>query len=301
MKAVRIHPSGDASLLRVDEVQPPQAMEDDQMLVRIRDAGVNGFDFAPRISTSSAPRTLGMDFSGQVAASGDRVEGFLPGDRVFGFANGSYAEYAIIPATLVARMPKSVDFDAAAALPTPGLSAYQIMMHEVQVEENQTVLLHGAAGTIGALSVQLGAWQRANIIAVASGEDVAYLHSLGVRQVVDYRTQRFEDHVEAADAVVDLVGGDVTARSCPLVKKGGVIVSTAGALDQAALERHGIRGVQFALKPNGAQLSVVARLVDEGILKPRLQRVLPLVEAGLAQELLLSRSHGKIVLSVSHP
>jgi NADPH:quinone reductase-like Zn-dependent oxidoreductase len=98
------------------------------------------------------------------------------------------------------------------------------------------------------------------------------------------------------------VGGEVLARSYSLVRRGGVIVTAAGRLDEEALQRHGIRGVQFILQPNGAQLGVVARLVEEGILKPRLSRILPLAQASLAHELLQGRgAGGKIVLSVSHP
>jgi NADPH:quinone reductase-like Zn-dependent oxidoreductase len=298
MKAVRIHFSGDASHVRMEDVQPPSMMEDDHVLVRIRDAGVNQFDFSPAAPT----RTLGMDFSGQVVETGVRARNFARGDRVFGFANGSYAEFAAIPARAMARMPRSTDFVAAAALPTPGLTAYQIMMHEVQLDEDQSVLIHGAASIVGALAVQLGVWKRARIIAVASAEDAPYLASLGVHQVLDYRKKKFDAQVGEVDAVVDLVGGDALARSYGIVRQGGVIVTTAGRLDQAVLDRNGIRGEQFELQPNGTQLRVVARLVDEGILVPRLSRVLPLADAPLAQELMQARgAQGKIVLSVSHP
>jgi NADPH:quinone reductase-like Zn-dependent oxidoreductase len=176
------------------------------------------------------------------------------------------------------------------------------MMHEVQVEEDETVLIHGAAGMVGSLAVQLGAWQGARIIAVASGEDEQYLRKLGASRVIDYRTQKFDSMVEEVDAVVDLVGGETLARSYGLVRTGGLILTTAGTLDDEAVDANGLRGVQFTLQPNGARLGVVARLVDEGILRPQLSRVLPLADARLARELLVSRgARGKIVLSISHP
>jgi NADPH:quinone reductase-like Zn-dependent oxidoreductase len=208
--------------------------------------------------------------------TGEAVRGFTRGDRVFGFADGSYAEFAAIPVGMLARMPKSVDFDEAAALPTPALSAYQIMMHEVMVEAGERVYIHGAGGVIGALAVRLAEWKGAEVV---------------------YHAPRGK-----VDAVVDLVGGELPQALYEMVQQGGVLVSTAGALDEAQLVGRRIRGVRYVLQPNGTQLGVVARLVEAGILEPRLGRVLPLADAGLAQELLHTQgARGKIVLSVSHP
>jgi NADPH:quinone reductase-like Zn-dependent oxidoreductase len=250
MKAVRIHSSGGASRLRLEEIQPPKVLGDDEVLVRIHDAGVNPADFAFSLAPAAAPRTLGRDFAGQVMETGDAVGELMRGDRVFGFADGSYAEFAAIPVRALARMPKSVDFDEAAALPTPALTAYQVMMHEVQVCEGMTVQIDGAGSIVGSLAAQLADWQGARIVP----------HS-GPRPA------------RKADAAVEF--------------------GEAGTF---------VDGDAFTLRPDGRQLGIVAQLVDAGVLQPRLGRVLPLAEAGLARELL--RSHGsraKIVLSVSHP
>ena len=273
MKAVRVHSIEDEP--RIEEVPPPEVLGDHEVLVRIHDAGVNSTDFALSFTPSAAPRTLGRDFSGQVMEVGDAVKGFSRGDRVFGFADGSYAEFAAIPASALARMPRSADFDEAAALPTPALTAYQLMMHEVQACEGQSVIVHGMISMVGSLCSQLAEWQGARVITERA------------RQV---------------DAVVDLVGGAELERFYPVVREGGVIVSIAGRLDEDELSRRGIRGVQFAMQPSGVQLGIVARLVDAGILQPRLGRVLPLAEARLAWELVHAQGvRSKIVLSVSHP
>lgn len=233
MKAVRIHGSAGAGELRLEEIQPPKVLADDEVLVRIRDAGVNPFDLAP----SPVPHTLGRDFAGQVMAVGDAVRGLGVNDRVFGFADGSYAEFAALPVRLLARMPKSVDFDEAAALPTPGLTAYQLMMHEVQVEPGQRILVRGAASAAGVLAVQLAQWKGAEVLTRAQGR---------------------------VDAIADVLS--------------------------------------FVVQPNGTQLAIVAGLVDAGVLRPPLGRVLPLSDARLALELARGRgAPGKIVLSVSHP
>ena len=269
MKAVRIHSTQDQP--RLEEVPPPEMLGDGEVLVRIHDAGVNPLDFTP----SAAPRTLGRDFAGQVMETGEAVAGFARGDRVFGFADGSYAEYAAIPVAALARMPKSVDFDEAAALPTPALTAYQMMMHEVQVCDGQTVLIHGMISIVGSLCSQLAEWQGARVVTERS------------RQV---------------DAVVDLVGGSELERIYPLVREGGIVVTLAGRLDEEELRRRRIRGAHFVMQPNGAQLGIIARLVDAGVLQPRLGRVLPLAEAKLAWELVHAQGvRSKIVLSVSHP
>jgi len=253
MKAVRIHASGNAKELKLEDVQPPKVLADNELLVRIHDAGVNPLDF----SMGSSPHTAGRDFAGQVMEVGDAVRGFTAGDRVFGFADGSYAEYATIPVNMLARMPKSVDFDEAAALPTPALTAYQIMMHEVMVEEGDCVYIRGASGVVGTLAAQLAQWKGAQVASEPRGK---------------------------VDAVVDLLGGELPESLYALVRKGGVLVR------------------DFVMRPNGAQLAIVARLVEAGVLQPRLGRVLPLADAPLAFELLHTQgARRKIVLSVSHP
>jgi NADPH:quinone reductase-like Zn-dependent oxidoreductase len=252
MKAVRIHASGNAKELKLEDVQPPKVLADGEVLVRIHDAGVNPLDF------SLDSGTAGRDFAGQVMEIGDAVSGFTAGDRVFGFAEGSYAEFAAIPASMLARMPKSADFDEAAALPTPALTAYQIMMHELMVEEGDRVYIRGAGGVVGALAVQLAKWKGAEVLSHPPRGEV--------------------------DALVDLIGGEPPHGLYELVRKDGILVR------------------DFVMRPNGAQLGIVARLVDAGVLEPRLGRVLPLAEAGLVLELLHTHgARGKIVLSVSHP
>src|SRR3954469_11803885 len=254
MKAVRIHATGNAKEVKLEDVQPPKVLADNEVLVRIHDAGVNPFDF----SVDSVPRTAGRDFAGQVMEVGEAVSGFIAGDRVFGFADGSYAEYAAIPVSMLARMPKSVDFDEAAALPTPALTAYQIMMHEVMVDEGDRIYIRGASGVVGALAAQLAQWKGAEVVSQAARGKV--------------------------DAVVDLLGGEAAESLHALVREGGILVR------------------DFAMRPNGGQLAIVARLVEAGVLQPRLGRVLPLADAGLAFELLHTQgTRGKIVLSVSHP
>ena len=212
MKAIRIHTYGDVNTLQLEEA-PTLAIESDQLLVRIRDAGVNPIDWKIREGylksrmPANFPLTMGQDFAGEVVEQGKDVQSFNIGDRVFGFAQGTYAEYAAAPASTVAVMPRSLTFEVAAALPTAGSTALQIIRDVVKAQSGMTILIHGAAGGVGSFATQVARHLGARVIATATGaDDIAYLTSLGVEQVIDFKKERFEEQVHGADAVVDLVG-----------------------------------------------------------------------------------------------
>ena len=213
MKAIRIHKYGDATTLQLEEA-PTLAIQPDQLLVRIRDAGVNPIDWKIREGylksrmPANFPLTMGQDFAGEVVERGKGVQSFNTGDRVFGFAQGTYAEYAAAPASTVAVMPRSLTFEVASALPTAGSTALQIIRDVVKAQSGMTILIHGAAGGVGSFATQVARHLGARVIATATGaDDIAYLTSLGVEQVIDFKKERFEEQVHGADAVVDLVGG----------------------------------------------------------------------------------------------
>ncbi|HTC92617.1 MAG TPA: NADP-dependent oxidoreductase [Terriglobales bacterium] len=305
MKAVRIHSYGKADQLKVEEAPKPQIARD-EVLVKIYDAGINPVDWKIRagylksIMPKEFPLTMGQDIAGVVAEVGADVNEFKPGDEVFGFATGAYAEYAAAKASELAHKPRSVDFAAAAAIPTAGLMAWQIVIDTIQVSTGQSVLIHGAAGGVGSFAVQLAKWRAARVFATASPEDANYLKSLGVEQAVNYKTERFEDKVKDVDAVIDLVGGETLQRSYQVVKSGGWLVTTVAPVDENEAKERGIHGLLIFVKPNGSELGQIAQLVDQGILKPRVDKVLPLAEAKRAHELNESgQSHGKIVLQVA--
>src|SRR6185312_12382226 len=269
MKAIRIYEYGDASTLKLEDT-PRVNIGDDQVLVRIRDAGVNPIDWKIRegylknVMPASFPLTIGQDFAGEIADRGKNVNGFSVGDRVFGFAQGTYAEYAAAPISTIASIPKSMDFVTAASLPTAGLTALQIIRDVVQAKAGMTILIHGAAGGVGSFAVQIAKNTGARVIGTATGDDIAYLKSLGVDEVIDYKQERFEERVSAVDAVVDLVGGETLARSYAVVKKGGVLVTTVQPIDKAATERTGVRAVQVRMKRNAKDLAELAGLVEHG-------------------------------------
>ena len=305
MKAIRIHQYGDASTLKLEET-PRLSITDDQLLVRIRDAGVNPIDWKIRqgymkqVMPAAFPMTLGQDFAGEVVDRGKNVTQFAAGDRVFGFAQGTYAEYAAAPASTVAAIPSSIDFTMAAALPTAGSTALQIIRDVVAAKPGVSILIHGAAGGVGSYASQIAKSLGARVIGTATAADIEYLKSLGVDEIIDYKRERFEDKASGVDAVVDLVGGETLARSYSVAKKGGVLATTVQPIDETAAKRAGIRAVQVIMRHNAADLAELARLVEKGAVKPRLDRTMSLDQAREAQELSeTGKTQGKVILKVA--
>ena len=305
MKAIRIYEYGNADTLKLDDA-PQLSIGDDQILVRVRDAGVNPIDWKIRqgymkqVMPANFPLTLGQDFAGEVVERGKAVDQFAIGNRVFGFAQGTYAEYAAAPISTVAAMPQSMDFATAAALPTAGSTALQIIRDVVKAAAGITVLIHGAAGGVGSFASQMARNMGARVIGTATGPDLDYLKSLHVDEVIDFKRERFEEKASGVDAVVDLVGGETLARSYAVVKRGGVLVTTVQPVDESAAKQAGIRAVQMFMKRNAADLAELARLVEKGAVKPRLSQTMELKHAREAQELSeTGRAQGKVVLKVA--
>lgn len=305
MKAIRIHQYGDAATLKLEDV-PRMSIADHQLLVRIHDAGVNPIDWKIRqgymkqAMPARFPMTIGQDFAGEVVDVGSAVTQFAVGDRVFGFAQGTYAEYAAAPASTVAAIPNSMDFTTAAALPTAGSTALHIIRDVIAAKTGITILIHGAAGGVGSYASQIAVNVGARVIGTATGADIEYLKSLGIEQIVDYKRERFEDTVSGVDAVVDLVGGETLSRSYSVVKKGGVLATTVQPINELAAKRAGIRAVQVIMRRNAADLAELARLVEKGAIKPRLGETMSLTRAREAQELSENgKTRGKVILKVA--
>jgi NADPH:quinone reductase-like Zn-dependent oxidoreductase len=304
VKAIRIHSYGNSGELKLEEVPSP-SIRSNEALVRVRAAGVNPFDWKVREGwfktwmPATFPLTLGVDYAGDIVQVGKDIHDFKVGDKVFGFASGTYSEFAAVPEKDLVRIPKTIDFETAVSLPTPGVTAYQLVLNVVRAAKGSQVLIHGAAGSVGSLAVQFARMQGARVFATASSQDAEYLKGLGVEQVIDYRRERFDQKLKDLDAVIDLIGGETLSRSHAVVKPGGIVVSTTGAAVPAEAEKK-IRVVDFAAERDASHVAHLARLVDQGVIKPRVGRVLPLAEARQAQDLSQNGSAGgKIVLRVA--
>jgi NADPH:quinone reductase-like Zn-dependent oxidoreductase len=238
---------------------------------------------------------------------GTGVTQFKPGDAVYGVTNknfvGGYAEYATASAQMLAAKPKSLSFVEAASAPVVAVTASQMLFDYAQLRAGQSVLIHGAAGNVGAYGVQLAALAGLKIFAVAGPADLEFVRSLGADTVVDYKTTRFEDAVPKVDAVLDLVGGETQRRSFAVLKPGGILVSVVSPFPEESPAPAGLRTAFFLVEVTTSRLNTLTELFDSGKLMARVGTVPPLAEARRAHEMLGGASHkrGKIVLSVSTP
>ena len=230
------------------------------------------------------------------------------GDQVFGVTNpqfvGAYAEYAVASAGMLAKKPSSLSYVEAASVPVIAVTAWQGLFDQARLEAGQTVIIHGAAGNVGAYAVQLARRARLRSIATAGTKDIDYVRALGADKVVDYHTQRFEDEVKDADAVLDLVGGETLTRSFQVLRRGGKLISTVSQPDQDRAKHHGVTAAFFLVEVTTERLRRIAELIDRGELKTRVGTVLPLADARDAHMMLEGRRlppKGKIILRVEWP
>lgn len=308
-KACRIHRFGPPSEITLEDLECPEPGVG-EVLVRVKAAGVGPWDAWIRSGKSALPQplplTLGSDLSGIVEAVGPNVDEFLPGDAVFGVTNarftGAYADFAIVRAEMIARKPGRLGDIDAASVPVVAVTAWQALFELAMLKAGQTVLIHGAAGSVGAYAVRLAIWAGVRVIATAGADDLGYLRCLGADTVVDYRAVRFEDVAHGVDAVIDLVGGEVQTRSFAVLKSGGRLVSAVSPPDQTKASEHGVSAVFFLVDVTTVRLTRIAELIDLGVLKTSVGAVLPLAAARTAHEMLEGarpRPRGKIVLRVS--
>ena len=308
MKAVRIQRFGSAEVISIDEVPKPEPGSG-EVIVRIKAAGVGPWDAMIRRGESVLPQplplTLGSDLSGVVDSIGVGVEEFNIGDEVFGVTNerftGAYAEYAVAKATMLAPKPKIVNHVHAASVPVVAVTAWQMIFDFAQLSSGQSVLVHGGAGNVGGYAVQLAKRAGAVVIATASVENDSYVRRLGADGVIDYRTIRFEERVKEIDVVIDTVGGEALDRSYGVLKRGGIVVSSATQPSNEKAAQYGVRAVFFLVQVTTERLTKIAEMIDAGELKTEVGEVLWLDEARKGHEMLEGAPHrrGKIVIKVA--
>jgi NADPH:quinone reductase-like Zn-dependent oxidoreductase len=309
MKAVRISNYGGIEALAYENAPRPTP-GDGEILIRVSSTSVNPFDCAVRAGYLSSyfnytlPLILGTDVSGIVEEVGKGVATFRRGDEVYARAgvtrDGAYAEYVVAPASDVARKPKSLDHIHAAAIPHVTLTAWQALFELANLTQGQTILIHGAAGGVGHIAVQLAKLHGAKVVGTASG-NIDFLKELHIDQAIDYSSTRFEEVVDKVDVVLDTIGGDTQERSWGVLKPGGMLVSTVQQPSEESAAAHGVRqAMVFSSPPSGKVLTEVAEMVDSGKIKPHVSTVLPLQEIQKAHEMIEGKhTRGKIVLQIA--
>lgn len=311
MKAAQLTSYGStADVIKVTDIPQPTVSEN-HLIVDIHAAGVNPFDWKLREgymkehAPLTLPATMGGDFSGVVLEIGNGVQGFAIGDEVYGSAlilgagSGAFAEKAVVSSKSIAKKPTKISFKEAAALPLVGVSALQALTEHIQLASGQKILIHGGAGGIGSIAIQIAKHMGAYVATTVGTDDVQYANDLGADEVIDYKTQKFEEILHDFDAVYDTVGGDTYKHSFKVLKKGGMIVSMTEQPNEELMHQYDVTAIAQFTQINTERLTKLTELVDAGVVRVHIEKEFPLEQAGEA--LVFQQTghpRGKVLISI---
>jgi alcohol dehydrogenase len=247
---------------------------------------------------SSLPVTLGGDIAGVVREVGAGVTSAQAGDKVYGQAavvagnSGALAEFAATKASQVASIPANLDFTEAASLPLVGVSALQALTDHINLQVGQKLFIHGASGGIGSIAVQIAKSIGAYVAgSVRGSESIEFVKGLGVDEVIDTETQDFSELLKDYDAVFEAAGGADFDKTLEVLKRGGVAVSMLATADEAKAQELGITAITQGTKVTTEKLQALAKLVEDGAVKPQVTKSFPLSQV---QEAFEARESGKV-------
>ncbi len=321
MKAIVYCDYGSPDVLKLEDVEKPAA-GDDEVLVRVRAASVNPYDwhfmrgtpYLMRIETGlRKPKVtrLGVDFAGTVEAVGKNVMEFKPGDEVFSGVTGAFAEYVAISEGRLARKPKNITFEQVATVPIAAKTALQALRDHGKVQPGQKVLINGASGGVGTFAVQIGKWLGAHVTGVSSTRNVEMVRSIGADQVIDYTREDFTQGGQRYDVIVDMVGNHSLSAYRRVLNPKGIYVMVGGRKGRwlAPLDRvaqvfvyswfvNQEMGMMMA-KMNKEDLTILGELMETGKVAPVIDRRYTLPELPEAIRYLEEgHARGKVVISV---
>jgi NADPH:quinone reductase-like Zn-dependent oxidoreductase len=310
MKAAQISEYGDADAIQVVEVERPTVQEG-KVLVAVHASSLNPFDTSIRSGRMKdaiplqLPITLGGDIAGVVEEVGPGVDGVAVGDKVYGQANvvagnsGAFAEFALTAAGQVAAMPSNLDFAQAASLPLVGVSAVQALLEHIKLAAGKKLFIHGGAGGIGTIAIQIAKHIGAYVATTATGDAIEQVKALGADEVIDYKAEDFATKLQDYDAVFDTVGGDDFTKALGILKRGGVGVSMIAQADAAKVDELGVQAVTQATHVTTAALDKLRELVEAGVVQAQVSKTFPLADIVAAFQARESGTvHGKIVITV---
>jgi NADPH:quinone reductase-like Zn-dependent oxidoreductase len=286
LKAIRLYETLGNQRVVLEEVPRPQ-IGAGEVLVRVHATAVTPGEpgWYPTLHTQNGdPRSqaiLSHEFSGVIEEIAPDVAALAEGDAVYGlnnwFTDGAAAEYCVTTPSEMAPKPQTIDHLQTAVTPISGLTAWQALFDHGKLEAGQKVLIHGGAGGVGSFAIQLAAWKGALVITTVSESNAEFVHSLGAQATIDYRKSNFEEVVNDADLVVDLVRRGNVQAFVQSDQKGGRVVTVAsnieGSQDPTSKEAF------FIVETEREQLVALAKLIDEGKILPVVREVFPLEEA----------------------
>ncbi|EOO67383.1 NADP-dependent oxidoreductase [Bacillus cereus] len=331
MKAMIIDRYGKVPM-RMAEVPTPEINEY-EVLAEIHAASINPIDFKIRdgkvkmLLKYEMPLILGNDFAGVITKVGSKVTRFKVGDEIYARPRknkiGTFAEYIAIHEDDIALKPKNLSFEEAASIPLVGLTSYQALHDIMQLQKGQKILIHAGSGGVGTFAIQLAKIMGAIVTTTASEAGANLVTSLGADEIINYKTEKFEDILKNYDAVFDTIGGATLEKSFNIIKSGGNIVSVSGMPNArfgkefgsgffktllfslaskklTALEKkHNAQYSFLFMKPSGDQLRTIANYIEAGEIKPVIDRVFPFEDAQKAMEYSeAGRAKGKIIVKI---
>jgi len=279
MTALRAHRRGGPEVLVVERVPVPVPAAGD-VLLAVHAAAITFDELTwpetwTRDGVSRTPVIPSHEVSGVVSDIASSVRDFAPGDEVYGLIrfdrDGAAADFVAVPAADLATKPSTVSHVIAAALPLAGLTALQALVDHAAVQPGEAVLVHGGAGGVGALAVQLAAILGAQVTATVRSDAGVLLRGFGAHRVIDVRTEAFDETSGAYDVVIDTVGGQTLERSFRVLRRGGRLVALSEPPPAGKADEYGVTATFFIVEPNRAQLTELAALVDGSSAKGRLR------------------------------
>jgi len=311
MKSAQINKYGSSEVIEINQNTPEPTVSLGKVLVTIKAAGVNPVDWKIRegvmqkVVSLQFPSTLGIDFSGVIkqVGEGGSPPDFKQGDEVYGHAgvisggSGAFAEMALASVKSIANKPKKLDYSEAAGLPTVGVSAWQVLTEVIELSKNQKILIHGGAGGIGSIAIQLAKNLGAYIATTVSANDKPFVQELGADLIIDYKSQTFEDLLQDYDAVFDTVGGDTYKNSFKVLKKGGMIVSMLEQPDSELMNQYGVKDIFQFTQADKEHLTKLAQWVDENNIRVNVDKEFSLDEVANELDYQMNvHPRGKVIL-----
>jgi len=320
MKAITQDSYGSHDVLRLEDVDEP-AIGDDEILVRVHAASIHlgdwilmtGSPFIMRLATGlrrPKNRVPGTDVAGTVEAVGNQVTDLRPGDQVFGWAEGAFAEHARAGANQLVRKPSNLTFEQAAAVGVSASTALQLLRDNGNVKPGQKVLINGASGGVGTFAVQIAKSLGAEVTGVTSTKNVELVRSIGADHVIDYTREDFTRGAERYDLILDNVGNHSMARTRRALTSTGTLISNGGGHANGKLGRT-IRAMLVSMfvrqqagpsvkTQNHDDLVALKALVEAGAVTPVVDRSYPLPETPKAIEhVATGHARGTVVISVA--
>lgn len=312
MKAVQINAYGGPEVLEVKKDVSEPMVQKGYVLVEVRAAGLNPFDLKvlsgayQEMIPLTFPVTFGGDFSGVITQTSENISNLTVGDEVFGTAivlkggSGAYAEMATTLPDNIARKPRGLTFEKAAALPVAGLTAVEALSDHMQLRKGQKVLIHGGAGGVGHFTIQYAKHVGAYVATTVSGDAIAFVKALGADEVIDYKKQAFDEILKDYDAALDTIGGEVADKSYSVLKRSGTLVLLVSQINEELAKESGVKTIRQQTKTNTAHLERLARLVEDGVMKVHIDRAFSLEQTRDAFGHLQSgHPRGKVVIKLA--